>query len=139
MNNIDSKLRYAGFWIRILAISVDYTIIALPFLLFNASFIVLILLFEKSLPIPISAYISLMLIVLCIIVTIYFVGFNSSKVQGTIGKRACNIFIGNSINASRIKKTKAFGRFAFLVVLLIVNKIWSYSYENQIIKITWMY
>jgi uncharacterized RDD family membrane protein YckC len=131
MTKLNETGKYAGFWIRSLALSVDYTIMVLPFALFFSCLILLILLFQVQLPFEISKLKPLLLVVFMLICVLYFVGFNSSEKQGTIGKRVCNIYLGNKNCKSRITKLKALGRLAFFGILLITNKLWRYGYDTN--------
>lgn len=139
MNNFKNKRRYAGFWIRSLAVCIDYTIIAMPLSLLVVSYIFLILIFEKPLFVSKSSFMPIVYFSSTIIFILYFVIFNSSKLQATIGKKVCNIFIGDSTTENKIKKTKAFGRFVFLGMVLIFNQLWRSSYADDSTSNDWVY
>ncbi len=112
--------KYAGLWIRALALLIDCTIVLYPIMLSFVFLVLLSNLLNTTLPIFSPNLKPLFLLVIYVLILpTYFVVSNTSKYQGTFGKRICNIFIGKSVDKSCITFLPALGRYLFLGLLFI--------------------
>lgn len=102
--DVDKKLQYAGFWIRVGAYLIDVIILWL------ADFAVSMVFFGGGNPaMGIAASIPL-LIIMTLGGIAYFVIMESSSRQGTVGKMAVGIRVGNE-KGQRISVLNALGRY----------------------------
>ena len=106
------KLKYAGFWVRVLAYLIDFVI-----LLF-AQFTILSLFGESSIGsagamnygVNASTDDPLLSLILLIIAIGYFVAFESSATQATPGKMALGLIV-TDMDGRRISVLRALGRY----------------------------
>lgn len=117
LNKSEVQPQYAGFFIRGLALAIDWTIIYLPVALAGLASILLLIYAKIRIPTSLGFYIGLCAI---FIPTIYFIYAHGGKQQSTLGKRMCNIYVGNSSDGSRINYLQSAFRFIFLGLLIFV-------------------
>lgn len=111
--DVDRKLQYAGFWIRVGAYLIDAIILWL------ANFVVSMVFLGGGTAMATAASIPL-IIVMSLIGIAYFVIMESSSRQGTVGKMAVGIKVGKE-NGERISVVNALGRyFAKILSTLIL-------------------
>ncbi len=101
--DVDRKLQYAGFWIRVGAYLIDAIILWL------ANFAVSMVFLGGGTAMATAASIPL-IIAMSLIGIAYFVIMESSSRQGTVGKMAVGIKVGKE-NGQRISLVNALGRY----------------------------
>ncbi len=115
MNSSYETPTYAGFWIRVLAFQIDISIIVLPICLIGTMSIVLLAWLNLPFHFPAKSYISIFLVVL----PAYFIYSTMSFAQASLGKRACNIFVGNALDKSPITIFQTIGRLVFISLVFL--------------------
>ncbi|BCS99026.1 hypothetical protein DSLASN_46580 [Desulfoluna limicola] len=115
MNSSYETPKYAGFWIRALAFQIDISIIALPICLIGTMSIVLLAFLNLPFHFPVKIFILMFLVIL----PVYFVSSTMSSGQATLGKRTCNIYVGNALDKSPISFIQTIGRLAFVSLLFV--------------------
>ena len=109
--------QYAGFFIRAIALAIDWTIIYLPVALTGLASILLLIYAKIRIPASLGFYVGLCSI---IVPTVYFIYAHGGKRQSTLGKRICNIYVGNTSDGSRINFRQSSLRYSFLGLLIFV-------------------
>ena len=92
-------MKYAGFWIRALACLIDLVILSLP--------VAIVTLIFPPPPSHLMTFLRFFYSILCIL---YFVILESSRWQGTFGKKTLGIIV-TDLNGNRISVRNAFGRY----------------------------
>lgn len=98
---VQTQMKYAGFWIRFAALIIDAIILSLVYG-------IIMFLFMGGLTNPEPSVVPIILLTL--IGVGYFTVMESSSRQGTIGKRAVGIKVGNA-NGGQISFANALGRY----------------------------
>ncbi len=115
MNSSYETPKYAGFWIRAFAFQIDLSIIALPICLIGTMSMLLL----NCLNVPFHFPVKIFILMFLVILPAYFVYSTMSSGQATLGKRACNIYVGNALDKSQITFSQTIGRLAFISLMFV--------------------
>lgn len=104
----DRVVRYAGFWIRVVAYIIDYFVISIVSWILMAAFGISSFMMNPN-DINVSLFVGVYVVMIVIWVA-YYVVMETSSTQGTLGKMAVGIKVGKA-NGDRLTVLNAIGRF----------------------------
>ena len=111
--DVEKKLNYAGFWIRVAAVFIDSILMYLVF--FGAAF-----LFLGGLESFATGGMNITFqLIFAVAGILYFAGMESSSRQGTLGKMAVGIKVGNA-RGEQLSFANALGRYFAKIVSTII-------------------
>lgn len=104
----DRPVRYAGFWIRVVAYIIDYFVISIVSWILMAVFGISSFVMNPN-DFNLSLFVGVYMIMIVLWVA-YYVVMETSSSQGTFGKMAVGIKVGKA-NGERLTLLNAIGRF----------------------------
>ena len=110
-SDVEKKLNYAGFWIRVAAVLIDSILMYIVF--FGVAFLFMDGLTSMALGMSITLQ-----VIFAAAGILYFAGMESSSRQGTLGKIAVGIKVGNA-QGEQLSFANALGRYFAKIVSAI--------------------
>ena len=123
-SNSSENIEYAGFWVRCLAFSIDYTIVSIPIVLSGVAIVLFSVSAQLSLPLYfVKNFAFIIGWSLLVIFCIYFIRSHSGYRQATLGKKLCCVYVGNIRDQSRLSVFTSAKRLIFTSPLLFLSGV----------------